>query len=447
MTDKIQSERGQELLPSEHVRSASYADASLSSPATRIDSLDVLRGFAVLGILVMNIQSFAMVGSAYGNPSSWGDMSGIEGVVWYVSHLFADSKFMAIFSMLFGAGIVLMSNRQRQAGLSAAQVHYRRMLGLFGIGMIHAYLFWYGDILVLYAICGSIVFWMWPLRVRWLLLGSAALLLTGLLITLFLDWSIQFMTPGDYEELQNDFWAPSAEEISYELKIHRGPWFPQFFYRVEVAVLVQTFGLLLLGWRVSGLMLLGMAIMKIGFLSGCSSTRSYWAMLFSGLVMGLPLVVYGVQLNQGAGWQMDYSMFAGTMPNYVGSVLIALGYISLFQLLMRTDLRRCLVTWLAPVGRMALTNYLAQTLICTTLFYGHGFALYGSVSRFLQLMIVFGIWLIQILFSRFWMARFRFGPCEYVWRTLTYLRFLPKNLRKKDAPLKEPSNAFVGEGG
>jgi len=149
-------------------------------------------------------------------------------------------------------------------------------------------------------------------------------------------------------------------------------------------------------------------------------------MLFSGLVMGLPLVVYGVQLNQGAGWQMDYSMFAGTMPNYVGSVLIALGYISLFQLLMRTDLRRCLVTWLAPVGRMALTNYLAQTLICTTLFYGHGFALYGSVSRFLQLMIVFGIWLIQILFSRFWMARFRFGPCEYVWRTLTYLRFLPE---------------------
>ncbi|MDG2385103.1 MAG: DUF418 domain-containing protein [Pirellulaceae bacterium] len=426
MTDKIQSEGGQDSLPSEHVRSASCADASLSSPATRIDSLDVLRGFAVLGILVMNIQSFAMIGSAYGNPNSWGDMSGIEGGVWYVSHLFADSKFMAIFSMLFGAGIVLMSNRQRQAGLSAAQVHYRRMLGLFGIGMIHAYLFWYGDILVLYAICGSIVFWMWPLRVRWLLLGSAALLLTGLLITLVLNWSIQFMTPSDCNELQNDFWAPSVEEISKELEIHRGPWLPQFFYRIEVAVLVQTLGLLLIGWRISGLMLLGMAIMKTGFLSGCSRARSYWTVLFSGLVMGLPLVVYGVQLNREAGWRMDYSMFAGTMPNYVGSVLIALGYISLFQLLMRTDLRRCLVTWLAPVGRMALTNYLAQTLICTTLFYGHGFALYGSVSRFLQLIIVFGIWLIQILFSRFWMARFRFGPCEYVWRTLTYLRFLPE---------------------
>ena len=125
----------------------------------RIDSLDTLRGFALLGILVMNIQSFSMPSSAYLIPNSYGDLEGLNGVVWLIGHLFFDLKFMAMFSMMFGAGITLMSQHRDAAGSPVLGIHYRRMTLLLFFGLIHAYFIWYGDILVSYAICGMVVVW------------------------------------------------------------------------------------------------------------------------------------------------------------------------------------------------------------------------------------------------------------------------------------------------
>ncbi len=124
----------------------------------RIQSLDVMRGVAVLGILVMNIQSFAMIGAAYMNPTAYGDLEGVNGWVWYLGHLFADMKFMTIFSMLFGAGVIVMTSRREAAGQSSAGVHYRRMVWLLVFGLAHAYLLWYGDILYTYALCGFVLY-------------------------------------------------------------------------------------------------------------------------------------------------------------------------------------------------------------------------------------------------------------------------------------------------
>lgn len=396
------------------------------SATARIGSLDVLRGFAVLGILVMNIQSFAMVGSAYMNPTSWGDMSGANGIIWHASHVLADSKFMALFSILFGAGIVLVSQRRQSAGKSPAALHYRRMLGLLGIGLIHAYLFWYGDILVPYAICGSIVFVVWSVRARWLVLGSISLLIIGVLSILLIGFSLEFMPEKDHQEMQDTVWAPTPAEIDKELATYRGPWLPQLAHRAETTIMIQTAGLFMLSWRITGLMLLGMALLKTGFLSGRSTNRTYFSVLIVGSLIGFPLVSWGITRNAAANWSMNFSMFSGTLPNYFASILIALAYVAGIQLLLRSAIRRVLVDWLAPVGRMALTNYLSQTLLCTLIFYGHGLALFGSVNRRQQLIIVVAIWIVQILFSKFWMARFRFGPCEYAWRAMTYLK-LPSN--------------------
>ena len=139
------------------------------STENRIISLDILRGFAILGILIMNIQSFSMITAAYVNPTAYGDLTGINKWTWIISHIIADNKFMTIFSILFGAGIVLMSDKIKKAGRKQAGIYYRRIFWLFVIGMVHAYLFWYGDILVCYAVCGLIVFLFRNLKPGWLL--------------------------------------------------------------------------------------------------------------------------------------------------------------------------------------------------------------------------------------------------------------------------------------
>ena len=129
-----------------------------TAQSERILSLDVLRGFVVLGILVMNIQHFSMIGAAYFNPSAYGDLTGLNYLVWLLSHLLADMKFMSIFSMLFGAGIVLMAERLEAKGRRPAAVHYRRTLILLLFGIAHAWLIWTGDILYSYAMCGLLVY-------------------------------------------------------------------------------------------------------------------------------------------------------------------------------------------------------------------------------------------------------------------------------------------------
>ena len=374
----------------------------------RIESLDVLRGFAVLGILVMNIQSFSMIGAAYMNPTAWGTLEGAEGIVWYLSHLLADSKFFTLFSMMFGAGVVLMAERRSDKGMSAASMH--------------SYLFWYGDILVPYAVCGTFVFLAWRLSSRWLLAIAALLVLFSVALTFLLSWSLAYMPESDLADLRQSIWSPKPEQIQHELAVHRGPWLPQFYNRVVVAIAMQTLVLFLMCWSCCGMMMIGMALYKSGVLTAQRSSRFYASMAIIGLATGLPLIALGVHWKQESNWDFEYSMFSGSLPNYFGSMLVALAYIGGVVLLIRSRVGNVLKNTLAPVGRMALTNYLGQTIICTTFFYGHGLARFGEVSRVEQFGIVLAVWIFQIIASVLWMRRYRFGPVEYVWRTMTYLK-------------------------
>ena len=415
------------------VGSETPANSQANGPVTdanRITSLDVLRGFAILGILVMNIQSFSMIGAAYMNPYAYGDMTGANRAVWFLSHLFADMKFMAIFSMLFGAGVLLMAERRSSAGESSAGLHYRRMLGLLVFGALHGYLLWYGDILFTYAVCGV---WIYVLRK----LSPRKLIILGLIavgvsagISMFWQLTIPWWPPGEMEKLETEWWDPPSRAIAHELEAYRGTWSQQQAIRAPETAFMQTFMLATnTMWRAGGLMLIGMALFKLGIFNAERSNTFYGSLLAVGALIGLPVVAFGVWFKESSGWDVRSAFFGGDQFNYWASIPVALGWVAAVMLVVKSGVLPNLTVRLAAVGRMALSGYLLETIICTTIFYGHGLGFYGSIERTGQMGIVIAVWFFLLWFCPWWMRRFRFGPFEWLWRSLTYWKLQP--LRRK----------------
>jgi uncharacterized protein len=380
----------------------------------RLVSMDVLRGFVLLGILVMNIQSFSMPEAAYINPTAYGDLTGANLWVWKISHLFFDQKFMTIFAMLFGAGVLLMIER---AGADGPRLHRRRMGWLILFGLLHAHLFWYGDILYWYGMCGLIVFRFRAAAPRSLLAIGAFLILAG--------WAIQtglgLVIPAEaYTELNNNDWKPTADVINAELAAYRGGLLDQAAHRNPSSLEFETFYFILFAWKVLGLQLIGMGLLKLDVFTARRSPGFYLKLAAAGLAIGLPLVAFGMRQNFAHAWAVSYSMFAGMQWNYWGSTFVSLGYVGLFMWIVRTGALSALTARLAAVGRMAFSNYIFHTIVCTTIFYGHGFGLFGSVERTGQVAIVLAIWTVQLIVSPIWLKHFQFGPLEWVWRSLTY---------------------------
>jgi uncharacterized protein len=404
----------------------------------RIVPLDVLRGVALLGILLMNIRAFSMVWAAYDNPTAYGDLHGANYAVWYVTALVADTKFMAIFSMLFGAGMVLMAARQEKAGRAAGRVHVRRMLVLLAFGLAHAWLLWDGDILVPYALCGLVVFWFRRLPPRALLLLGAALLVIGSAIPLGL-WTSEGVR--EYLRQENQ---PSPEEVARELAAFRGGWLEQCEYRCSAALAAETiFFSLFLFWRAGGLMLVGMALFRLRVLDGSRPPGFYAVLTAAGLLVGLPVIAWGVACNETSGWDPAYTTLLGSQFNYWGSLPVALGWVGLVMLACHSARLQSVLAPLAAVGRTALSNYLLQTLVCTTLFYGHGLGWFGRVERVGQMGVVAAVWAVQLVVSPLWLRYFRFGPAEWLWRSLTYLSWQPL---RNPAPAPAPAAySSVGE--
>jgi uncharacterized protein len=404
------------------------AGAAPVSLEERISSIDVLRGFALLGILIMNIQSFSMIMAAYLNPTAYGDLTGANWWVWTLSNIVANEKFISIFSMLFGAGIVLMTSRAEAKGISPKGLHVRRSIWLIVIGLLHAYLLWYGDILFTYGVCALIVFAGRKASPKKLIIIGLIVFSVAFLLFMFFGFSLQYWPEENRAESMRN-WLPTAEQVAEELAAYRGNWIQQMSQRIPSAIALQTFILLILeGWRVCGLMLIGMALFKTGVLSAARSSRLYAGMVAIGYGVGLPLVIAGGAKNFAAGWDFDYSMFYGTQWNYWGSIFVAAGHVGVVMLVCKSGMFGGLKRLLAAFGRMALTNYLMQTVICTTIFYGHGFGLFGSVERWQQILFVVAIWIVQLIYSPLWLRKYRFGPAEWVWRSLTYGRRQPMRM-------------------
>ena len=409
------------------------------SERERIVSLDVLRGVALLGILVMNIQAFSMIHAAYLNPTAYGSLEGANGAVWLISHVLASRKFMTIFSMLFGAGIIVLTSRAVARGRSALGLHYRRTAWLILFGLLHAYLLWVGDILYAYGMSALVAYWLRRVPPGWLILIAVVLLAIPSVLKMRIAGSIPSWTQEQYENAVWS-WAPDAGAIEAETSVFRGSWLEQMPDRAYIAFRAQTisFGMSTV-WRVLGCMFLGMALYKLNVFSAARSVRFYLVMLAAAVVVGLPVTLLGVWICHLDGWSIEYSEFQGSQFNYWASIPVALGWVAIVMLVCKSPKLLRLARPLAAVGRTALSNYLLQTIICTTIFYGHGFGLFGQVSRVHQTLFVIAIWVVQLVISPLWMSRFRFGPVEWLWRSLSYWRIQPmRRLKAEPAPRQQP---------
>ncbi|WP_066418643.1 DUF418 domain-containing protein [Halorubrum aethiopicum] len=381
-------------------------------PSERIVSLDALRGVAVLGILVINVRVFSMPETTLLNPTVFGDFSGVNYWAWLVGHVLAEQKFITIFSALFGAGIVLFIESKERKGQPAMKLHYRRTIWLIVIGLAHAYLLWYGDILVAYGFCGlALVF-----AHDWEPRALAGLAAVFLLVTPLLEVFAGLTVGGEAIASQ---WQPAESILRAEVETYRSGWIAQLDHRVPTAFERQTVGFL--GgtfWRVGGTVLLGMALYKWGVFTGERSSAFYRRLVAGGLV-GVGVVLAGVWYVEANDWSAGAALFWRQF-NYVGSLLVAGGYVGLVTLYARWRPDGPATHAFAAVGRTAFTNYLLQTVVATTVFYGHGLGLFGSVSRIEALGMVVAFWAIQVPLSVLWLRRYRFGPVEWLWRTLTY---------------------------
>jgi uncharacterized protein len=419
----------------------------------RVASVDVLRGVALLGILAMNIVFFAWPEDAYDNPMRGGGDTGLNLFVWIFNHLIFDTKMMTIFSMLFGGGLVLMGERADARGSSLVGVYYRRVLWLLVIGAMHAYLLWSGDILVLYAECGLILYPFRHLSPRPLIVLGILALSVVLVLGASIGAGLNYLeissarartmreagqTPEDADILVDWFWTtkvfpnvqPRPEKVKEaqkkEIDAYRGGYFGIVRHRAGELLVTQTILFLLFTlWYTSGRMLLGMGLMKLGVFSASRSWSFYYWLIAFGYGLGVPMLVYDTYaLLAHQFYFLDFTLSL-VFFNHVGGILVALGHVGIVMLICKSGVLSWLTTRLAAVGRMALSNYLLDSIVCTTIFYGYGFDKFAQLDRVQLAMIVLTIWLVQLLISPIWLARFRFGPAEWVWRSLTYWRLQP----------------------
>ncbi len=370
----------------------------------RIPMLDFARGLAMLGILLMNIVSFGLPHAAYLNPAWQGPPSSADAWAWALMDMAAQGKFLTLFALLFGAGLQLLLRRGKR------WVH-ARLFWLMVFGLLHSLLLWDGDILLDYGLIGLVCYGM--LRhadsTRMLLRTGMALYLMGLVMLVVLS---QVLSPDG-----GSFWQPGPAEVTYEAW-----WLTQGgpeAWRNRLSLLNES--LLSLGiqygWLLAGSMLLGAALMRSGWLRGQFSQRHYrrvalWLLPPALLINGLG-VVSQWQLQ----WDYRWCGLLLQIPREIGAPLQAIAYLALCYGFWPTLANWRLTGWIVNVGRMALSSYLLQTLICTTLF--NRFGWFMHLDRWQLLLVVPPVWLCNLLVARFWLSLFRQGPIEAIWHWLT----------------------------
>lgn len=398
----------------------------------RYQTLDAVRGFAVLGILLMNIVAMGLPAYAYVDPSYWGAEGPVDYTVWAVLYVLADGKMRALFTMLFGASLVLIAERAaaRPDGRGPAATHYARIFWLFVFGMIHAWGLWYGDILVQYSIGGAIMYLVWRWRPRTLLALAAAMLLVQVGLNYGHHYDLaqaQAAAAAPNATAQaRQAWAerlaqerPDRAAGEQEVRLYRdGGVAEAFEARKPMTALFQSLFMPLSMPEIFAFMAFGMALFRSGFLTGGWSRRAYWTLVALGYLVAVPLMIPVARTIAAADWNPVLI----PLTDAAGLILrpaIALAHASAMILFVQSGAARWLVDRLAAAGRMAFSNYLGTTLVTTTLFYGYGFGLFGTLSRAELYLVVLGVWALILIWSKPWLARFDYGPLEWLWRSLS----------------------------
>ncbi len=441
------------------------------SAAERISSIDLLRGFSLMGILVMNITDFALPGFDYAYPLATvkpvfnGPHWHLNTAVWVLRWMLAEGKMRALFSMLFGAGVILLTARaqERGAGIRAADIYTRRNMWLVLFGMLHCYLIWNGDILYLYGV--SALIFLFPFRN----LKPKTLLWTAGIVLLLNTLGVQMgqtfgniaakksadkvsallaqhkpitedqaATLKSWHDAQNS-WRPDDKKLYKTIHAHQHGWLSQGADAKD-AFQGETMGAYL-GWGDwFGLMLLGMALYRMGFFSLKCSTRTYVLTAIIGLGISWSLTLWGCFYSIRHGFDIISTAVVLQWPYDITRVSGALGNAAVLLLLMRAGLFRWLLARVAAVGQMALSNYILTSLCMKTAFVWGPWHLYGYVEYYKLYYAVAAMWITNMVFSTIWLRFFRFGPIEWCWRSLTYWKRQPMRLADPlPAALPEPA--------
>jgi uncharacterized protein len=405
----------------------------------RILTLDIVRGIGVMGILAMNIVAFAMPLQAYFNPFAYGTASAIDVAAYAFNFVLIDGKMRGLFTFLFGASMLLVIELAEAKGESAASVTYRRQLWLLVFGAIHFYLIWFGDILMSYALVGMVAFLFRRLGVRALIAWGVALLVIQMIMMAAsaahahsLAAAMSGPAPSvetikEWNEFASDFAVPSAAKLQEMMALHLGPWTGIVRAQVSENLGDPFFFSLIFGPETLAYMLFGMAALKSGFLTGVWAERRYERVALLGFGLAIPVyaVICVLLLRDGFTVPGIFTWYmAATIPF---RPLMVVAYAALIIDLTRNG--GWLVDRIAAAGRAAFTNYLGTSVLMTGLFYGWGLGLYGSIGRIELWLVVIAMWVVMLAWSKPWLDRFRYGPFEWLWRSLARWQFQPMRKR------------------
>ena len=405
-------------------------DGALSvSPSERIPSLDLIRGIAVMGILLANLPAFAFPEAAYFSPLAAGGTSLADRIAWYLNFVLVEGRMRGLFSFLFGASLLLVVSRARAAGLSDLAVHVRRMAALFAIGFAHLYLVWWGDILTHYALVGLVAFLFTRSDTRTLILWACGFLLLAFLYGLGGYQALLDSAPRDspqqvatWNDFARGFGVPAATDLQAEIAAMRGGWLDQVRWRWIHAHNPFSF-VLLIGPQTLSAMLFGMAAFRSGMLSGewDRPRLGRWALIGLGLSFAAYAIIGLETLASGFDQRSVY--FGSIVASEPFRMLGVAGYAAFFMLAMRPG--GWLTTRLASVGRTAFSNYLGTSILVTAIFYGWGLGQFAHWPRATIYLVAPLTWGIMLIWSKPWLDRFAYGPLEWLWRSLARSRLQP----------------------
>ena len=393
---------------------------------SRIPALDALRGVAVAGIVPMNVIAFAMPAAAYINPRAFGGTGAVDTALWALSFVLVEDKFRALFAMLFGAGIVILIER------GTLRAHYARMAALGGIAIAHAVLLANNDVLRSYALAGLVL----PLALRWrvrtLLLAAGALMAVQLLVSGYVAFGwlrywyahasgmpvdlaplaeVERRFGADPQVIANSI-AQAQESFGERLARRTGDWQVQAY--AVLAALPSTLAA----------MLLGMALWRNGLLAGEWPAQRALRLARNCTLLTVPPLLGMAVWSWTSGFDAIPTAFNALVLSAPFDLVLGVGYAALAMAVFRGAILGGAARW-AAVGRMALTNYLATSLIFAALFAAWGLGLFGEVGRAGALVLGLVPIIAMLIWSPLWLARFRQGPAEWLWRSLAAAKPLP----------------------
>ena len=425
-----------------------------SAPGERINALDALRGLAVLGIFVINIIGLGLPEIAFSNPKAAGGDGALNYGLWTVTTVFIEGSMRGLFSLMFGAGVILFTARAVFPGgpIRIADLFYRRTIWLIVFGLIHSFLLLMpGDILLIYGMAGLLLFPFRLLSPRKLAAIGGFFLAGFVLLTLAQELeetelglnaaAIEERIEADEtlteeeEQILEDWddafkgnW-PDQEELEEKIVKRTGDPLTVFLSNAKAVAMYSSIGdLMWWGADAFMMMLFGMAFYKWRIITAERSASFYAVMMAVGYGLGLSFRIWAVASR----WDGDFSplLWAWGSFDQLGRVAMTFGHIGMFFLLWKAFSTSLPMRALTAAGRMALTNYIGQTLIANFIFTGVGLGLYGAFDRASVYLVMLAVWTFQLAFSMWWLSRFRYGPLEWGWRSLTYWRRQPLRREK-----------------